>query len=820
MAHHTRLNSYDSPVLRAAENGYPPENLVSHEDEEEELEQIRRYEDFRTIDWIHDSMLERNRRMRQKKAMRHPFRNPDGSFSWDWLRYQLRWAGRMGQDSFIVTAVGAVIGITSALISILTEWLSDLKMGYCSDGWWLNQQFCCWEIDNIEGGRCRAWRVWTPSSALSYLIYVIVAALFSFLAAHLVKSYAKYAAGSGISEIKCILSGFVIKGYLGIWTFVIKALTLPLVIASGLSVGKEGPSVHIAGCVGNIIARCFPSFRRSESKMREILTAASATGVAVAFGSPIGGVMFSIEEMSHIFTIKTMWKSFFCALVATVTLSFMNPYRTGKLVLFQVRYDRDWHFFEIFFFVIIGIFGGLYGAFVTKFNLQVAAFRRKHLASYPVAEAVILATVTAVFGYFNRFLRIDMNESLAILFKECSGGGDYENLCQTWAQWPMANSLFIATIFRIGFVIVSYGAKVPAGIFVPSMAIGATFGRMVGIIVKAMYQAYPTSGWFAACQPDAPCITPGTYALLGAAAALGGIMRLTVTVVVIMFELTGAATYILPLMIVLLVTRAVGDLCGASGIADEMIRFNGFPFLEKEEQSYDVTVSSVMHRELVTLSATMRLGDIKHILETTTVQGFPVLNSHSKVLRGYIGRTELLFVISKARRAGNPSPNTLCELATEEHIHETGQPELPLITPTPLDGHLGPMGIEEDEAAPEAIEDLSILPNERLNFKPWVNKTPLTVAPQLPLEIVMQLFKRMGPRVILVERYGSLVGLITIKDVLRYTAETEHAQSLSNRYDEWSSLDSTLVEAYSWWKDTQHDALDRMRQWARVVRRR
>jgi chloride channel 3/4/5 len=73
---------------------------------------------------------------------------------------------------------------------------------------------------------------------------------------------------------------------------------------------------------------------------------------------------------------------------------------------------------------------GLYGAFVTKFNLQVMAFRRKHLAPYPVAEAVILATLTAVFGYFNRFLRIDMTESLAVLFKECSGGGDYENVCQ------------------------------------------------------------------------------------------------------------------------------------------------------------------------------------------------------------------------------------------------------------------------------------------------------------------------------------------------------------------------------------------------------
>src|ERR1700734_2352493 len=61
--------------------------------------------------------------------------------------------------------------------------------------------------------------------------------------------------------------------------------------------------------------------------------------------------------MSHNFSIKTMWRSFFCALMATVTLSIMNPFRTGKLVLFQVTYDRDWHFFEILFFVVLGIFG-------------------------------------------------------------------------------------------------------------------------------------------------------------------------------------------------------------------------------------------------------------------------------------------------------------------------------------------------------------------------------------------------------------------------------------------------------------------------------
>jgi chloride channel 3/4/5 len=226
-----------------------------------------------------------------------------------------------------------------------------------------------------------------------------------------------------------------------------------------------------------------------------------------------------------------------------------------------------------------------------------AAFRRKHLANHGVMEAVVLACLTGFIGYLNRFLRIDMTESMAILFRECEGGGDHDGLCQASSQWSMVNSLLLATILRIGFVIISYGSKVPAGIFVPSMAVGATFGRMIGILVKAMQVSYPNAPWFVGtCQPDAPCITPGTYAFLGAGAALGGITGLTVTVVVIMFELTGALTYLLPTMvsplltvleltpqIVVLVTKGVSEQISKGGIADQMIRFNGFPFLEKED---------------------------------------------------------------------------------------------------------------------------------------------------------------------------------------------------------------------------------------------
>lgn len=95
------------------------------------------------------------------------------------------------------------------------------------------------------------------------------------------------------------------KGFLGGWTLLIKSICLPLAIASGLSVGKEGPSVHYAVCVGNVISRFFDKYRRNAAKTREILSACAAAGVAVAFGSPIGGVLFSLEVSQLALSLPT-----------------------------------------------------------------------------------------------------------------------------------------------------------------------------------------------------------------------------------------------------------------------------------------------------------------------------------------------------------------------------------------------------------------------------------------------------------------------------------------------------------------------------------
>ncbi|GAA6028948.1 hypothetical protein JCM8097_001520 [Rhodosporidiobolus ruineniae] len=750
-------------------------------------EDSRRYEDFHTIDWVSDTLLERaRRRYEAATATRTLGHTMKAGF----------WRAVEGVQSWVVVAlVGATIGFNAALMSILTAWLADLKLGYCSSGaWWLNRKFCCWEI---EEGMCEDWVEWTAWAGVQWVVYVGFAALFAFLCAFLVRSYAPMAAGSGISEIKCILAGFIIHGYLSFRTLSIKSLTLPIAIASGLSVGKEGPSVHVASAIGHVVASRFARFKRSQAKMREIVTAASATGVAVAFGSPIGGVLFSLEEMTINWPIKTMWRSFFCALVANVVLSAMNPFRTGKIVLFQVRFDRDWHFFELGFFILIGIFGGLYGAFVIKYNLQVAAFRRKHLAHHAVAEAVILATLTAAVAFTNRFLRLDMNEMLDVLFRECEGGGDYENLCQTWAQWRMVNSLLLATVIRTCLVVISYGCKVPAGIFVPSMAVGATFGRMVGILVKALYRAHPTWSMFAACDPDKPCITPGTYAFLGAAAGLAGITRITVTVVVIMFELTGALTYILPTMIVVMVTKAVSDQFGGGGIADQMIRFNGYPLLENHDHAFGVSVSKVMRREIVFLpSVGITLDELQNLLETTKYQGFPVVKSRKDhTLLGDISRRDLVAAIEKAQHSHLVAPDAPCVFCPQD------DPSTLFAAAQGLGGVAGHEGDEWD-GAEEGIVD----------FTSFVNQTPLTVSPKQPLEFVMQLFRRMGPRVILVERFGALVGLVSVKDCLKYELAHEH----HNGHGSGSGGDGDPSTASP---DELEATLDELRLWGKDVKR-
>ncbi|EDK36766.2 hypothetical protein PGUG_00864 [Meyerozyma guilliermondii ATCC 6260] len=691
---------------------------------QDKVKEVQRFDDFVTIDWVEDELDEHLQRLAKKKT----------SHSQTSLFQRIM---AFSQTWFVLALMGLMIGCIAGCLNIITAWLGSLRSGHCGHNFYLSKAFCCW---GSEEETCDAWQEYTPFGLLNYLLYIFISIGLAMGSAQLVKLYSPSAAGSGISEIKCIVSGFVVKGFLGWWTLLIKSLGLPLAIASGLSLGKEGPSVHYAVCVGNSVARSIQKYRRSASKGRDFLTATAAAGVAVAFGSPMGGVLFSIEEISSVFQLSTIWKSYFCSLVAVTTLAALNPFRTGQLVLFEVTYDNNWHAYDIPFYILLGIFGGVYGIVVSKLNIRVVSFRKKYLKNHALREVLILATLSASFCYFNEFLRLDMTEAMQSLFHDCSNSQHF--LCEPDSNKTVVfSSLIFATIARMFLTIITYGCKVPAGIFVPSMAAGATFGRAIGTLVEAFYNSHKSSPIFATCLDKETCVIPGTYAFLGAGAALSGITHLTVTVVIIMFELTGAVRYIIPTMIVVAITKIINDKWGHGGIADQMIRFNGLPFIDtKEEFDISATAADAMSQTVVTIPTTapesITVGNLKTILRETSYRGYPLINSSlGPTIVGYVTRTDLEQI-----------------LETSDHLDESSRCNF-------LDGSDG------------------------LNLSRIVYSSPITVSQETNLEYLVNIFTKLGPRNILVQNDNYLVGIISRKDILRFEF-THHHVNGGLDYDE------------------------------------
>ncbi|XP_051790462.1 H(+)/Cl(-) exchange transporter 5 isoform X4 [Erpetoichthys calabaricus] len=654
--------------------------------------------------------------------------------------------------------------------------MTDLKEGVCLEGFWFNHEHCCWKSTEItfeERDKCPQWRSWAELISgktdgglayfLNYMIYIFWALLFSLLAVSLVRSFAPYACGSGIPEIKTILGGFIIRGYLGKWTLLIKTVTLVLAVSSGLSLGKEGPLVHVACCCGNILCHLFTKYRKNEAKRREVLSAAAAAGVSVAFGAPIGGVLFSLEEVSYYFPLKTLWRSFFAALVAAFTLRSINPFGNSRLVLFYVEFHSPWHLLELIPFILLGIFGGLWGAFFIRANIK-WCHRRKttKLGHYPVLEVLVITAITAVIAFPNEYTRTSTSELISELFNDCSLL-DSSKLCDYVTELNSTKpaddlpdraagknlyqaiwQLTLALIFKIFITVFTFGMKVPSGLFIPSMAVGAIAGRLLGIGMEQLafyhHDWVIFKGW---CGPGADCITPGLYAMVGAAACLGGVTRMTVSLVVIMFELTGGLEYIVPLMAAAMTSKWVADAIGREGIYDAHIRLNGYPFLDtKEEFRHKTLAMDVMRPRrndppvTVLTQEGMTVEDMEALISETTYSGFPVVVSReSQRLVGFVLRRDIIISIENARKRQDGIVSTSVIYFTEH-------------TPPHPPNSISPLKLRN-------IMDLS----------------PFTVTDHTPMEIVVDIFRKLGLRQCLVTHNGRLLGIITKKDILKHMAQ-------------------------------------------------
>ncbi|KZS94576.1 Cl-channel protein [Sistotremastrum niveocremeum HHB9708] len=638
---------------------------------------------------------------------------------------------------FVIVITGVGVGVVGAFLDILVAWLGDLRVGRCTYGFFYSQSQCCKGYD--AGEICLEWKAWSqwfdvPSlglqSLLQSFIYVFLAVAFASVAAYFVKMHAPYAFHTGIPEIKAILGGYVLDSFLGPWTLLIKAVGLALAVASGLSLGKEGPLVHIACCMAFVASRFFKAFRENEAEKRRILAAAATAGVSVAFGSPLGGVIFGIEELDT-YHEDVAWRAFVTSVIAAVTLQYMDPFGTSKLVLFGVTASSEpWKAFELIPWLFLGVMGGLLGALLIRMNVAMAVYRRNGpLYEWPLLEVIGVTAVTAAVSYLVVFLRVPTAELVANLFLECDASkGDYHGLCNLDAISETVFLLLLTAALKIVFTIVTFGMMIPAGIFLPTIAIGACLGRAVGLIVQGIHRAHPGAWLFSACPPDPTvrCISPGFYSVIGATAMLGGVTRMTVSLVVIMFELTGALSHVLPIMIAVMSSKWVADAFGKEGIYASWIAMRDYPWLSGAEykdsgETAERCMTSI--ENLVTIdSDDCNLHDLVILARARQFHGYPVVKG--KTLIGYVTNQRLYEAI-ESRRFESPDilQRTRCTFVRK-----------PLFDGVDLSETLEPPSIN--------------LRNE------------------VSLELVVLMFQKLNLRYIMFSREGCLTGMVTKKDIV------------------------------------------------------
>lgn len=214
--------------------------------------------------------------------------------------------------------------------------------------------------------------------------------------------------------------------------------------------------------------------------------------------------------------------------------------------------------------------------------------------------------------------------------------------------------LVLTFVLKLALTIFTFGIKVPSGLFIPSLLLGAIMGRIVGIGVEQFAYSYPNIWFFTGECADSNLITPGLYAVVGAAAVLGGVTRMTVSLVVIMFELTGGVRYIVPLMAAAMASKWVGDALGRQGIYDAHIALNGYPFLDsKEEFAHTTLAADVMQPKRnetlnVITQDSMTVDDVENLLKETEHNGYPVVVSReNQYLVGFVLRRDLNLAIGK-----------------------------------------------------------------------------------------------------------------------------------------------------------------------------
>ncbi|XP_043478610.1 H(+)/Cl(-) exchange transporter 7 [Leptopilina heterotoma] len=661
---------------------------------------------------------------------------------------------------FIFLLIGICTAVIACFVDISIEELSNLKYG-------LLKKY----VDKCAIENCLI---------IPYIIWLVINLFVVIIGAILVVYVEPIAAGSGIPQVKCYLNGIKIPRVVRIKTLAVKIIGVITTVVGGLAGGKEGPMIHSGAVVAAGISqgksttfkkdlKIFQYFREDHEK-RDFVSGGAASGVSAAFGAPIGGVLFSIEEGASFFNQSLTWRTFFASMITTFTLNIILSayhHHPGDLsypgLLNLGKFETiNYQIYEIPLFMLVGTIGGAFGALWNHLNYKITCYRMKYIKKkwLKVVEVLLVATMSTTMGFLMMFFLSDCQD----LGKDptkfpiqlfCSNG-QYNAAAALWFQTPEstvrslfhdppgshnAETLIIFVLLYFFLAACTFGLSMSSGLFIPSLLIGAGWGRLIG---SGLTDILPSLN-----------LDPGKYALLGAAAQLGGVVRMTISLTAILIEATQGISFGLPIIIVLIMSKWVGDFFN-EGIYEIHTQMAGVPLLawEAPPLSNNIYASEIMSHPVVSMKTIENVGHIVEVLRCVTFNGFPVVDPPSGDqdeitcygrFRGLILRSQLLVILR------NKLFNEYADFWEERLDIKIFRNEYPRY-PT----------IDEVEVTEEEKTFM-------IDLRPFMNPTPYTLQHSATLPRVFRLFRALGLRHLpILNDTNEVVGMITRKDVARY----------------------------------------------------
>ena len=415
---------------------------------------------------------------------------------------------------------------------------------------------------------------------LQFLLWVAWGTLLAMGATAVPKYIDENAAGSGMPQMKSILSGFVINRYMSFKTLCSKSLGLSIAFGAGLSIGKEGPMVHLGACVANSLCSHFQIFRpfKNDQQMYfNMLGAAVAVGVVGTFGAPVGGVLFAIEVTATYYMVSNLPFALISAVACCLTFkAFHQVDSTVEVDLFEATQFEQIQLDEtIFAYSLLGIMSGFVGGSFLLFVRKVAVFRRTdpRLKGKRYLNCFMTGMATAIVTFQFDILRCGGSDIINALFSHeqfdwqaCGGPHRFGG--------SVFLNLLLFLVYKIVFTAIAITLPIPSGVFGPVFIIGAALGRFTGETFGMLFPSLAAKH------------AAGAFSVVGAAAVSAAVTR-TVSTAVIVFELTTQLSHMLPVLVAVLFAYAVANLMSPS-IYEVMMILNGLPYMPHLASRHDI----------------------------------------------------------------------------------------------------------------------------------------------------------------------------------------------------------------------------------------